>query len=66
MVVSLKGHGNLADFLGVLHKSVPHESLTLPFEPFRIWLRIHGDISVIEKRLPESAYEFLKISSLRW
>jgi hypothetical protein len=25
----LKGHGNEADFLGFLHKSVPHESLTL-------------------------------------
>ncbi len=31
---SLKGHGNEADFLGFLQKSVPHESLTLPFEPF--------------------------------
>jgi hypothetical protein len=40
----LKGHGNKADFLGFLQKSVPHESLTLPFEPFRIRLRIRGDI----------------------
>jgi hypothetical protein len=40
----LKGHGNEADFLGFLQKSVPHESLTLSFEPFRIWLRIRGDI----------------------
>jgi hypothetical protein len=40
----LKGHGNEADFLGFFHKSVPHESLTLPFEPFRFWLRIRGDI----------------------
>jgi hypothetical protein len=31
-------------FLGFLHKLVPHESLTLPFEPFRIWLQIRGDI----------------------
>jgi hypothetical protein len=23
-----------------MQKSVPHESLTLPFEPFRIWLRV--------------------------
>jgi hypothetical protein len=30
----LKGHGNEADFLGFLQKSVPHESLTLPIEPF--------------------------------
>ncbi len=37
---SLKGHGNEADFLGFLQKSFPHESLTLPFEPFRFSLRI--------------------------
>jgi hypothetical protein len=46
----LKGHGNEADFLGFLQKLGPHRSLTLPFEPFRFWLRIRG----IEKRLPES------------
>jgi hypothetical protein len=40
----LKGHGNEADFLGFLQKLVPHESLRLPFEPFRFWLRIRGDI----------------------
>jgi hypothetical protein len=40
----LKGHGNEADFLGFLHKSVPHEYLTLPFEPFQFCLRIRGDI----------------------
>jgi hypothetical protein len=40
----LKGHDNEADFMGFLQKSVPHKSLTLPFEPFRIWLRIRGDI----------------------
>ncbi len=43
---SLKGHGNEADFLGFLHKLVPHESLTLLFEPFRFWLRIRGDIRI--------------------
>ncbi len=43
---SLKGHGNKADFLGFLQKLVPHESLTLPFEPFRFWLRILGDIPI--------------------
>ncbi len=48
--VDLKEHGNEADFLGFIHflgffhKSLPHESLTLPFEPFRFWLRIRGDI----------------------
>jgi hypothetical protein len=40
----LKGHGNEADFLGFLQKLGPHRSLTLPFEPFRFWLRIRGDI----------------------
>ncbi len=44
VLVLLKGHGNKADFLGVLQKSVPLESLTLPFEPFRFSLRIRGDI----------------------
>jgi hypothetical protein len=40
----LKRHGNEADFLGFLQKSVRHRSLTLHFEPFRFWLRIRGDI----------------------
>jgi hypothetical protein len=40
---TLKGHGNEADFLGFLQKLGPHRSLTLPFEPFRYWLRIRGD-----------------------
>ncbi len=43
-IPELKGHGNEADFLGFLHKSVRHRSLTLHFEPFRFWLRIRGDI----------------------
>jgi hypothetical protein len=35
-----------------LQKSVPHESLTLPFEPFRFRLRtVFEEIFVIEKRL---------------
>jgi hypothetical protein len=42
----LEGHGNEADFLGFLQKLVPHESLTLPFGPFRFWLRICGDIHI--------------------
>jgi hypothetical protein len=42
----LKGHGNEADFLGFFQKLVPHESLTLPFGPFRFWLRIRGDIRI--------------------
>ncbi len=40
----LKGHGNEADFLGFLQKLGLHRSLTLPFELFRFWLRIRGDI----------------------
>jgi hypothetical protein len=47
----LKGHGNEAEFLGFLQKFVPHESLTLPFEPFRFLLRIRGEFR-IRKRLP--------------
>ncbi len=40
----LKGHGNEADFLVFLHKFDPNRSITLPFELFRFWLRIRGDI----------------------
>jgi hypothetical protein len=40
----LKGHGNEADFLGFLHKSVQHSSFTLHIEPFRFWPQIRGDI----------------------
>jgi hypothetical protein len=43
-LILLKGHGNEADFLGFLHKSVRHRSLTLHFEPFRFWLWIRGGI----------------------
>jgi len=48
-----KGHGNEADFLGFLHKSVWHRSLTLHFEPFRFSFEF-AEIFVIEKRLPDS------------
>jgi hypothetical protein len=40
----LKGHGNEADFLGFLQKSVRRRFLTLHFEPFQFGLRILGDI----------------------
>ena len=53
--------GNEADFLGVLQKSVPHESLTLPFEPFQF--RLHDRKTT--PRLGESANEFLKEKSPR-
>ncbi len=58
----LKGHGNEADFLGVLQKLVPHWYFTLPFEPFRFWLRIRRDIrnQKTTPRLAESAFECLK------
>ncbi len=58
----LKGHGNEADFLGFLQKLVPHRSLTLPFEPFRFWHRIRGDICIQKttRRVRESAFECLK------
>jgi hypothetical protein len=57
----LKGHGNKADFLGFLQKLVPHESLRLPFEPFRFRLRIRGDIRNRKKtpRLGESGSRLL-------
>ncbi len=42
--INLKGHGNEADFLGFLQKSVRHRFLTLHFEPFRFGLRIRGNI----------------------
>ncbi len=44
LVSFLKGHGNEADFLGVLQQLVSHRSLTLPFKPFRFWRWIRGDI----------------------
>jgi hypothetical protein len=48
----LKEHGNEADFLGFLQESVPHRSLTLPFEPFRYWLRLRRDIRNNRKTTP--------------
>ncbi len=45
----LKRHGNEAGFLGFLKKLVPHRSLTIPFELFRLWLQIRN------RRLSESA-----------
>jgi hypothetical protein len=67
LVLFLKGHGNEADFLGFLQKLVPNESLTLPFEPFRFWLRIRGDIH-IQKRLPaitDTGSRRLRVSVIR-
>ncbi len=71
---TLKGHGNEADFLGFLQKFVPHRSLTLPFEPFRFWLRIREDIRNRKtfksrlsdsptRRVGESAFECLNENS---
>ncbi len=50
----LKGHGNEADFLGFLHKSVWHRSLTLHFEPYRFFDFEFAVTFIIEKRLPDS------------
>jgi hypothetical protein len=64
---NLKGHGNEADFLGFLQKLGPHTSLTLPFEPFRYWLRIRGDIRnrKTTPRLAESGSRRLSDSANR-
>ncbi len=64
---ALKGHGNEADFLGVLQKLVPQRSLTLPFEPFRFWLRNRRDIRNRKtRRVGESAtLRFTKSGSRR-
>jgi hypothetical protein len=43
----LKGHGNEADFLKFLQKSVPRESLTLLFDRFSI--RIRGKFGTARK-----------------
>jgi hypothetical protein len=51
--ITLKGHGNEADFLGFLQKLGPHRSLTLPFEPSPIGFEF-AEIFVIEKQLPDS------------
>ncbi len=48
---SFKEHGNEADIRFFLQKFVLQESLTLPFGPFRFWLRIRGDIH-IQKTTP--------------
>jgi hypothetical protein len=52
---NLKGHGNEADFLGFLHKSVRHRSLTVyttfPISDFSFEF---AEIFVIERRLPDS------------
>ncbi len=42
----IKGTWQWGGFSVFLQKLVPHESFTLPFEPFRFWLRICGDIHI--------------------
>jgi hypothetical protein len=61
--ICLKGHGNEAEFLGFLQKLVPHESLTLPFGPFRFWLRIPEDIR-IRKTTPRY-HQYRELLTLR-
>jgi hypothetical protein len=52
----------MADFLGFLQKLFIHRSLTLPSEPFRFWLQIHGEIrnQKTTTRLGESAFNVYK------
>jgi hypothetical protein len=56
----LKEHGNDADILGFLHKSVTLGSLTLPFEPFRFWFKF-VEIFAIENfdKLPNWSFKGL-------
>ncbi|MFO0004849.1 MAG: hypothetical protein ACK559_27330, partial [bacterium] len=63
--ISLKRHGNEADFLGFLQNLVPHNSFRLPFELFRFWLRIRVDICnrKMTPRLGESESRLLKENS---
>jgi hypothetical protein len=51
--LTLKGHGNEADFLGFLQKLGPHRSLTLPFSRSAFGFEF-AEIFVIKKRLPDS------------
>jgi hypothetical protein len=48
----LKGHGNKADFLGFLQKSVRHRFLTLHFEPFDLGF-VFSEIFVIKEVIKE-------------
>jgi hypothetical protein len=71
-----KRHGNEADFLGFSQKLGPHRSLTLPFESFRFWLRIRGDIrnrkttprlgKSVSRRLSDSVSWGVADSPTRW
>ncbi len=58
----LKGHGNEPVFSMFLHKSLWPRSLTLPFKPFRFWLRILGYIRIRKSTLRigvgESFFEY--------
>ncbi len=42
----LKRYDNDPNFPMFSHNSGQHRFLTLPFEPFRFWLRIRGDILI--------------------
>jgi hypothetical protein len=52
--ISLKGHGNEADFLGFLQKLVPHWSLQYLSSHAAFGFEL-AEIFVIEKQLPDSA-----------
>ncbi len=63
----LKGHENEPDFPRFLHKSVRHRSLTLHFEPFRLWLRILRDIHIRKTtpQLNDAGSQGLSVSTIR-
>jgi hypothetical protein len=53
--MALKGHGNEADFLGLLHKPVQYRSITLRFISSRSDFGFEfAEVFVIKKRLPDS------------
>jgi hypothetical protein len=54
--MALKGHDSEADFLGFLHKPVPHRSITLRF----------AEIFVFEKRLPDSLSQGVDKNAYRY
>ncbi len=60
----IKGTWQWTNFLMFLHNSGQHRSLTLPFEPFRFWLLIRGDIHNRKStpQLGESGSRWLPVS----
>ncbi len=61
-----KGAWQWGGFSGVFQKLVPHESLTQPFERFRFWLRIRGDIHIQKNDSPLSPIRGVADSAYQW